>query len=123
MDYYNSLLFGIPKYQTDRFQKVLNAAARLIFGIPKFDHISSALFHLHWLPVVYRAQFKLLLLVYKAVNNQAPQYIKELLLPNSISAYRLRSCDLVPKTDHKTFGGRAFAHSGPLLGNKLPLQI
>ena len=52
--------FGIPKYQTERLQKVFNAAARLIFGIPKFDHISSALCHLHWLPVVYRVQFKLL---------------------------------------------------------------
>ena len=88
-----SSLWYIPKYQTDRLQKVLNAAARLIFGIPKFDHISSAFFHLLWLPVVYRVQFKLLLLVYKAVNNHAPQYLKELLLPHSISAYRLRSCD------------------------------
>ena len=37
LDYCNSLLFGIPKYQTDRLQKVLNAAARLILRIPKFD--------------------------------------------------------------------------------------
>ena len=37
--------------------KVLNAAARLIFRIPKFDHISPALFHLHWLPVAYRVHF------------------------------------------------------------------
>ena len=113
LDYCNSLLFGIPKYQADRLQKVLNAAARLIFRIPKFDHISSALFHLHWLPVVYRVQFKLLLLVYKALNNQAPEYIKEFLQANSTTAYRLRSCDqglfIVPKTNHKTFGGRAFA--------------
>ena len=115
LDYCNSLLFGIPKYQTDRLQEVLNAAARLILGIPKFDHVSSALCHLHWLPVVYRFQFKLLLLVYKAVNNQAPPYIKEILLRHSISAYRLRSFDqgllFVPKTNHKTFGDRAFTQS------------
>ena len=119
LDYCNSLLFGIPKYQTDRLEKVFNTAARLIFGIPKFDHISSSLFHLHWLPVAHRVQFKFLLLVYKAVNNQAPEYIKELLLPHSISADLLRSCDrgllTVPKTTHKTFDDRAFAHSGPLL--------
>ena len=85
LDYCNSLLFGIPKYQTDDLQKVHNAAAQLIFGIPKF--------HLHWLPVADCVQFKLLLLVYKAVKNQAPQYIQKLLLPHSISAYRLHSCD------------------------------
>ena len=39
LDYCNSLLFGVPKYQIDRLQKVLKAAARLIFRIPKFDHI------------------------------------------------------------------------------------
>ena len=49
LDYCNSLLFRVPKYQTDRLQKVFKAAARLIFRIPKFDHISSALSHLHWL--------------------------------------------------------------------------
>ena len=61
LDYCNSLLFGVPKYQIDRLQKVLNAAARLIFRIPKFDHISPALFHLHWLPVAYRVHLKLLI--------------------------------------------------------------
>ena len=59
LNYCNSLLFGVPKYQIDRLQKVLNAAARLIFRIPKFDHISPALFHLHWLPVACRVHFKL----------------------------------------------------------------
>ena len=44
LDYCNSLLFGVPKHQTDRLQKVLNAAARFIFRIPKFDHISAAYF-------------------------------------------------------------------------------
>ena len=75
LDYCNPVLYGIPKYQTDGLQKVLNIPALLTFGISKFDHISCALFHLHWLPVAYCLQFKLLLLVYKAVNNQAPEYI------------------------------------------------
>ena len=78
--YCNSLLYGVPKYQSDRLQKVLNAAARLIVGVSsKFDHIYCTLFDLHWLPVIYRIHFKLLLLVYKALNNQAPDYIKDVL--------------------------------------------
>ena len=91
LDYCNSLLFGVPKYQTDRLQKVLNVAARLIFRIPKFDRTSSALSHLHWFPVTYRVHFKLLLLVYKSPNNQGPQFIEEYLQSHSISGHHLRS--------------------------------
>ena len=42
LDYCNALLFGLPKYQLDRLQKVQNAAARVIFQISKFDHITPA---------------------------------------------------------------------------------
>ena len=62
LDYCNSPPFGIPNYQTGRLQRPFNTAARLIIGIPKFDHISPALFHLHWLPVAFRVHFKLFLL-------------------------------------------------------------
>ena len=79
LDYSNALLFGLPKYQLDRLQKVQNAAARVIFQIPKFDHITPALIDPHWLPVTFRIQFKLLLFIYKSLHNQSPPYIKDLL--------------------------------------------
>ena len=87
LDYYNSLLYGVPKYQTDRLQKVLIAAARLIFRISKCDHILSALSHLYWPPVTYPVYFRLLLLVYKSLNNQGPQNIQEYLQLHSISGH------------------------------------
>ena len=55
LDYCNALLFGLPKYQLDRLQKVQNAVARVIFQIPKFDHITPALIDLHWLPVTFQS--------------------------------------------------------------------
>ena len=61
-DHYNAFLFGLPKYQLDLLQNVQNAAARVIFQILKFDHITPALIDLHWLPVTFRVQFKLLIL-------------------------------------------------------------
>ena len=48
LDCCNSLLFGIPKYETGRLQNMVNDTAQLISWIPKFDHISSTLSHLHW---------------------------------------------------------------------------
>ena len=82
---------------------MLNASGRLIFRIPKFDHISPTLFHLYWLPVAYRVHFKLLLLVYKSLTNQGPQYIQEYLQPYSITGHHLRSCNQgllkIPRTN------------------------
>ena len=106
---------------------MLNAVARLIFRIPKFDHIPPALFHLHWLPVAYCIHFKLLHLVYKSLNNQGAQYIQEYLQPYSVTGHHLCSCDQgvlkIPRTKFKTFGDRPFASSGPFLWNKLPHEI
>ncbi len=34
---------------------------------------------LHWLPIKYRIDFKILLITYKALNGLNPQYLSELL--------------------------------------------
>ena len=72
LDYCNTLLFGLLKYQLDRLQKVQNATARVTFQIVKFDHITPPLIDLNWLPVTFRVQFKLLFFVYKSLHNQSP---------------------------------------------------
>ena len=83
--------------------------------------------HLHWLPVKFRVEFKIALLVYKALNGMAPDYIADLLLEKLDCSYQLRSNDqgllFIPKTRAKTLGNRAFAHAGPSTWNKLPYNI
>ena len=124
LDYCNALLSGLPKYQLDRLQKVQNAAARVIFRIAKFDHITPALIDLQWLPVTFRVQFKLLLFVYKALRNQSPPYIKDLLsLKQAAIRSSAQSLLFVPKVNCSTLGDRAFAHAAPVLWNSLPLTI
>ena len=127
LDYCNTILFGLPKYQLYRLQKVQNAAARVTFQIAKFDHITPALIDLHWLPVTFRVQFKLLLFVYKSLHNQSPSYIKDLLSLKPAANYALRSSAqsllFVPKVNCSTLGDRAFAHAAPVLWNSLPLTI
>ncbi len=71
MDYCNSLYLGLPKSLLARLQMVQNAAARLLTGAKKHDHITPILASLHWLPVSFRIQFKILLIVFKALNGQA----------------------------------------------------
>ena len=77
VDYYNSLLAGVPRYQFDRLQSVMNTAARLIVGAKKQDHIKHVLRdHVHWLPVPQHIQFKLCLLMYKALHGQELKSLK-----------------------------------------------
>jgi hypothetical protein len=60
---------------------VLNTAARILTRTHKFDHITPVLGSLHWLPVKARADFKILLLTYKALHGLAPTYLSDLVLP------------------------------------------
>ena len=76
--YCNSLLCGLPKYQLDKLQRVQNAIVRLVIMKGKFCHITPVLLQLHWLPVLFRLDFKILLLTFKAIHGLAPSYISDL---------------------------------------------
>ena len=88
--------------------------------------ITPVLVDLHWLPIKYRIEFKIALLVYKALNEMSPIYISELLVLKPSGPYQLRSDKqqflLVPRTKTK-FGDRAFASAGPKVWNSLPLTV
>ena len=51
LDFCNSLLFGAQKRDIAKLQSIQNAAARIIAGLEKRDHITETLRDLHWLPV------------------------------------------------------------------------
>ena len=64
LDYGNSVLTGLPAYLVCRLQSVLNASARLIFNLRRYDSVTDALASLHWLHVPQRVQFKVAVLTY-----------------------------------------------------------
>ena len=62
-----------------------NASKTLLPGL--FDHISPTLKMLHWLPVKYGIDLKILLITYKAIYGLAPAYLSELITLKTVSRY------------------------------------
>ena len=126
LDYCNALLLGVPDTLKSRLQRVQNSAARLVTKTPLRQHITPVLKQLHWLPINSRIHYKILTYVYKALNDQSPKYIKDML-----HLYKpcrdLRSCDslklVVPRTRTVVYGSRIFESAAPALWNSLPSNI
>jgi len=78
LDYCNAILVCVPQTTLSSLQRVLHAAARMILNLRPCDHVTPALLELHWLPIAERIDFKLCLLVHKALVGHAPQYIADL---------------------------------------------
>ncbi|KAF7695156.1 hypothetical protein HF521_006879 [Silurus meridionalis] len=74
-----SSVLGIPLDTVRELQMVQNAAARLLSNTSKCSHITPVLRSLHWLPVQFRLEYKVLLFVFKAINGLAPAYLAELI--------------------------------------------
>ena len=91
----------------------------------QFEHVTSILQTLHWLPVKKRIVFKILLLTFKVLNGQPPSYLSDLLVVNRpVRALRSNSDNstrlVTPLYRTETYGGRAFSSCAPRLWNQLP---
>jgi len=108
-------------------QSIQNAAAWLITGMQRTEHITPVLQSLHWLPVRQRILFKLAVLVYKCLNGRAPAYLADDCRWIRHRRAGLRSSSDMMKLNvpltRTTFGDRSFAVSGPRVWNSLPASI
>ena len=77
IDCCNALLANSPKATTDKLQRMLNDAARVVTGTKKFDQGLSWLLHteLHWLDVPERVTYKMAVMMFSCLLGQAPQYL------------------------------------------------
>ena len=128
VDYCCSLLIGSPTVITDRLQRVLNAAARVVTGTRKYDRGLTSLLHeqLHWLDMTDRIRYRLAVTVYNCLHGRAPTYLAQFCKPVASldRGYSLRSTNrnllIIPRYKLTTYGPRAFAVAGPTIWNSLP---
>ena len=120
IDYCNSLYYGIEKNEIKKLQSVQNTAVRMLKNFRKFDriHISPILLELHWLKVEKRIIFKLCLIVYKCILQDAPDPLKSLLTISNP-----RTFVLLQKKYNSKYGKRAFSCAAPMVWNQLPISI
>ena len=119
LDYCNSLYYGVNSFLLNKLQVVQNSAARLIFNRRKFDHSSGLLFKLHWLPVKKRIEYKIDLLIHKALYHTSPDDIQ-----NMLSLHSTRTFNLIGGyRSNSSHGDRAFIVYAVYIWNRLPLYL
>ena len=126
LDNMNALLIGQPDNVISKLQRIQNHAAKVVVQKKKHDHVTPILQSLHWLPVHFRIQYKLLLITHKCLNGEAPVYLVSR-LQRYVPGRSLRSADqhllVERKANLKSYGERAFSVAAPKLWNQLPLDL
>ncbi|KAF7251228.1 Klotho [Varanus komodoensis] len=122
-------LGGIRAAPESRAATMQNRAARLLTGTGRYAHMTPVLHQLHWLPIEARAQFKVLIMTYKALNGLGPGYLNERLRPYmpdrplrsaGESLLREPSMKEIRKVSTRR---RAFSAVAPNLWNSLPKEV
>ena len=118
LDFCNSLLYDLPANNLAKIQRLQNPCARVNTRTGRRTHTTPVL----KLPVHRRIQY-ILTHIYRAIHNQSPVYLSDLL-----SVYRptrsLRSTILltVTRTRTVTYGDRTFTNATVTLWNSLPVN-
>ena len=105
---------------------VIQITIKVVMGVSKEVDSKSLLHHLHWLPIWKRIIYKNLLLLFKAMNGNSPEYRMDLLPPLRITSKHTRSSCAPQFLETRTFskfGDRCFQNSVPKLWNKLPPSL
>ena len=89
------------------------------------------MYKLHWLPIRFRLDYKIALLMFRCYKGEAPKYLCELLdikvragISRSLRSYQEEVISYrIPFPKHKTFADRSFSVAGPRIWNSLPMDL
>jgi hypothetical protein len=123
LDYGNSVLTGISKKLENKLQVAQNSAVRLIHRINRYESVSTLRKRLHWLPIPSRIRYKIAVMVWKSLNDQAPDYIKELLTvrrpPRNLRTHNKIILEQPDTRNLNNAADRSFSVAAPKIWNQL----
>ena len=120
------MLLGAPQKDLLRLQSIQNICARFVYGLRKYNHISSSLQSLHWLKVPFRVQYKILVLVYKCLHWMAPGYLVDSLELSYDRKLRSSTSGILPTPARFNLSrtiNSSFSQAAPRLWNALPPRL
>ena len=90
--------------------------------------ITKALKDLHWLPVAFRIQYKMALMVYKVLNGKGPLYLQKLISSykqsfNSRSNKKKLLNNPTKTPQLKFYGERSFYYCAPIIWKDIDIEI
>ena len=91
LDYANSLLGCLPKSSINRMQTVQDMAAKITLGRCKYDSASRCLVQLLWLPIKYRIDYKITIIVHKCLHDDVLPYLTRMIQHSKPARQGLRS--------------------------------
>ena len=107
---------------------MLNAAARLVFRLRRYDPITDVLATLDWLRLPERIDFKVAVMAFRVLHGLAPPYLDQLVrIADLPCRHRLRSSASqplhVPAYRLTTVGRRSFPVAASVIWNSLPPAV
>ena len=125
LNYCNSLLLETPKYLLHHLQKIQNMASRVINNHRKYDSVTEDMKNLHWLKIPEHVDYKVAVLIFQCINNQALTYLKALLNINHNIFLRSSSSMLLPVSMSRLsiVHNSLFSIHGPRIWNELPIKV
>ena len=117
LDYCNSPLYVVSKYNVTKHQKIQNALCRIVLdlikqtmSVPFFKNYTASPFHTAYNPIIFKANKFL-----------QPTYLSSLIKTSSLThGNRLSLSSVCPR---KAIGGQGFAMASPTEWNRLPQLV
>ena len=127
LDYAKAIFINLPNNYIHPMQRIQNQAAKLIMNKDRFDSPVRTMRKLHWLPISFRCKYKMLLLVYRCMKYQAPEYLQQKLILRypvwkTHSATEINLLH-IPYNKRQTLADHGFSSAGPKLWNSLPCEL
>ena len=95
------------------------------------DSPQLAMYKLHWLPIRFRLDYKIALLMFRCYKGEAPKHLCELLdievrtrISRGLRSYQDEVISYrIPFAKCKTFADRSFSVAEPKIWNSLPVDL